>query len=132
VAERPRTNDGGALVEPHLDIGKIPKAAWGGVLLNEDAPMKAPKTLWKTFFKLAEETPVTLGTLVGIMDQQVDAELEELRVYDDAASKDDEDDDDNNEDVEGGLEDPGSFSRAGLESLVNDVKAILSRKRPGS
>lgn len=81
AGDRPRS---GALVEPHLAMGKIPKAAWA-MLLDSESPMKAPKTLWKKLFQLAEEQTVSLEAMVNLIDKKMDSELEDTLAYGEAS-----------------------------------------------
>jgi hypothetical protein len=78
AGERARS---GAHLQPRLDVDKIPQAAWG-MLTDVEAPMKAPKSIWRAFFQqLVEAAPITLEAMVDILDKRMDAELEGLRGY---------------------------------------------------
>jgi Asp-tRNA(Asn)/Glu-tRNA(Gln) amidotransferase C subunit len=77
AGERARS---GAFLVPRLDVEKIPVEAWG-MLLNEAQPMRAPRSVWLAFFELAAETPVSLESMVSMLDRKVDAELAGMRKY---------------------------------------------------
>jgi hypothetical protein len=59
----------GAYVMPRLDMEKIPEEAWG-MLLDLAGPMKAPKSIWCAFFKMAESNLVSLEAMVSMLDKK--------------------------------------------------------------
>jgi hypothetical protein len=53
------------------------------MLLDPEGPMKAPKSIWRAFFEMAEENPVSLATMVSMLDRKVKAEMAEIREFTD-------------------------------------------------